>query len=64
MVQIYDGSSVPQRMVDGWNAFFFEDLDELVSDAFKNNSAHIPQSLSVHTTNYGVGNICVGVGAF
>ncbi|XP_017342735.1 terminal uridylyltransferase 4 isoform X4 [Ictalurus punctatus] len=27
--EIYDGSSVPQRMVDGWNAFFFEDLDEL-----------------------------------
>ncbi|XP_046725009.1 terminal uridylyltransferase 4 isoform X2 [Silurus meridionalis] len=27
--EIYDGSSVPQRMVDGWNAFFFDDLDEL-----------------------------------
>ncbi|KAM9444675.1 terminal uridylyltransferase 4 isoform 2-T2 [Clarias gariepinus] len=27
--EIYDGSAVPQRMVDGWNAFFFDDLDEL-----------------------------------
>ncbi|XP_060793766.1 terminal uridylyltransferase 4 isoform X2 [Neoarius graeffei] len=27
--EIYDGSSVPQRMVDGWNAFFFDNLDEL-----------------------------------
>ncbi|KAI4883886.1 hypothetical protein NFI96_025619 [Prochilodus magdalenae] len=27
--EIYDGSSMPQRMVDGWNAFFFDDLEEL-----------------------------------
>uniref|UniRef100_A0A671QWJ8 Terminal uridylyltransferase 4-like n=2 Tax=Sinocyclocheilus anshuiensis TaxID=1608454 RepID=A0A671QWJ8_9TELE len=27
--EIFDGSTVPQRMVDGWNAFFFDDLDEL-----------------------------------
>ncbi|XP_060749380.1 terminal uridylyltransferase 4 isoform X1 [Tachysurus vachellii] len=27
--EIYDGSSVPQRMVDGWNAYFFSSLDEL-----------------------------------
>uniref|UniRef100_A0A9J7ZJJ3 RNA uridylyltransferase n=1 Tax=Cyprinus carpio carpio TaxID=630221 RepID=A0A9J7ZJJ3_CYPCA len=27
--EIFDGCTVPQRMVDGWNAFFFDDLDEL-----------------------------------
>ncbi|XP_067086578.1 terminal uridylyltransferase 4 [Osmerus mordax] len=27
--EIFDGQSVPQRMVDGWNAFFFNDIDEL-----------------------------------
>ncbi|XP_076010555.1 terminal uridylyltransferase 4 [Genypterus blacodes] len=27
--EIFDGSSVPQRMVDGWNAFFCDDLEEL-----------------------------------
>lgn len=27
--EIFDGNTVPQRMVDGWNAFFFNDLDEL-----------------------------------
>ncbi|XP_052397285.1 terminal uridylyltransferase 4 isoform X1 [Carassius gibelio] len=27
--EIFDGNTVPQRMVDGWNAFFFDDLDEL-----------------------------------
>ncbi|TRY67979.1 hypothetical protein DNTS_035546 [Danionella cerebrum] len=27
--EIYDGTSAPQRMVDGWNAFFFDDLEEL-----------------------------------
>uniref|UniRef100_A0A673HV06 Terminal uridylyltransferase 4-like n=1 Tax=Sinocyclocheilus rhinocerous TaxID=307959 RepID=A0A673HV06_9TELE len=27
--EVFDGSTVPQRMVDGWNAFFFDDLDEL-----------------------------------
>ncbi|MCJ8742090.1 hypothetical protein PDJAM_G00077970 [Pangasius djambal] len=27
--EIYDGSAVPQRMVDGWNAFFFDNVDEL-----------------------------------
>lgn len=29
--QIFDGSTVPQRMVDGWNAFFCDNLDDLVS---------------------------------
>uniref|UniRef100_A0A7N6C617 RNA uridylyltransferase n=1 Tax=Anabas testudineus TaxID=64144 RepID=A0A7N6C617_ANATE len=27
--EIFDGTTVPQRMVDGWNAFFFDDLDDL-----------------------------------
>uniref|UniRef100_A0A4W4EFX3 RNA uridylyltransferase n=1 Tax=Electrophorus electricus TaxID=8005 RepID=A0A4W4EFX3_ELEEL len=27
--EVYDGTATPQRMVDGWNAFFFDDLDEL-----------------------------------
>ncbi|XP_066528899.1 terminal uridylyltransferase 4 isoform X3 [Hoplias malabaricus] len=27
--EIYDGTSVPQRMVDGWNAFFFDNMEEL-----------------------------------
>lgn len=27
--EIFDGNTTPQRMVDGWNAFFFDDLDEL-----------------------------------
>ncbi|XP_031430304.1 terminal uridylyltransferase 4 isoform X3 [Clupea harengus] len=27
--EIYDGSDVPERMVDGWNAFFFDDLDDM-----------------------------------
>uniref|UniRef100_A0A4W3I4E5 Terminal uridylyl transferase 4 n=1 Tax=Callorhinchus milii TaxID=7868 RepID=A0A4W3I4E5_CALMI len=27
--EIFDGKEMPQRMVDGWNAFFFEDVDEL-----------------------------------
>ncbi|XP_051518860.1 terminal uridylyltransferase 4-like [Myxocyprinus asiaticus] len=27
--EIFDGNTVPQRMVDGWNAFFFNDLDEM-----------------------------------
>lgn len=27
--EIFDGKTVPQRMVDGWNAFFFDDLDDL-----------------------------------
>ncbi|XP_066548158.1 terminal uridylyltransferase 4 isoform X3 [Amia ocellicauda] len=27
--EIFDGRSVPQRMVDGWNAFFFDDIEEL-----------------------------------
>ncbi|XP_068445814.1 terminal uridylyltransferase 4 [Clinocottus analis] len=27
--EIFDGSTVPQRMVDGWNAFFCDDLDDL-----------------------------------
>uniref|UniRef100_A0A667YV52 RNA uridylyltransferase n=1 Tax=Myripristis murdjan TaxID=586833 RepID=A0A667YV52_9TELE len=27
--EIFDGKNVPQRMVDGWNAFFFDDLEEL-----------------------------------
>ncbi|XP_067846302.1 terminal uridylyltransferase 4 isoform X2 [Heptranchias perlo] len=27
--EIFDGKEVPQRMVDGWNAFFFGDVEEL-----------------------------------
>ncbi|KAM4548007.1 terminal uridylyltransferase 4 isoform 2-T2 [Odontesthes bonariensis] len=27
--EIFDGKTVPQRMVDGWNAFFFGDLEDL-----------------------------------
>ncbi|XP_051868544.1 terminal uridylyltransferase 4-like isoform X4 [Pristis pectinata] len=27
--EIFDGKEVPQRMVDGWNAFFFDDIEEL-----------------------------------
>ncbi|XP_062870941.1 terminal uridylyltransferase 4 isoform X2 [Trichomycterus rosablanca] len=27
--EIYDGNSMPQKMVDGWNAYFFDDLDKL-----------------------------------
>uniref|UniRef100_A0A3Q3X2J6 CCHC-type domain-containing protein n=1 Tax=Mola mola TaxID=94237 RepID=A0A3Q3X2J6_MOLML len=27
--EIFDGSAVPQRMVDGWNAFFCDDLEDL-----------------------------------
>ncbi|XP_067369100.1 terminal uridylyltransferase 4 isoform X2 [Channa argus] len=27
--EIFDGKTIPQRMVDGWNAFFFDDLDDL-----------------------------------
>uniref|UniRef100_A0A1A8DNP5 RNA uridylyltransferase n=1 Tax=Nothobranchius kadleci TaxID=1051664 RepID=A0A1A8DNP5_NOTKA len=27
--EIFEGKTVPQRMVDGWNAFFFDNLDEL-----------------------------------
>ncbi|KAG7487658.1 hypothetical protein MATL_G00025850 [Megalops atlanticus] len=26
---IFDGKNIPQRMVDGWNAFFFDDIDGL-----------------------------------
>uniref|UniRef100_A0A3B5KEM8 Terminal uridylyl transferase 4 n=1 Tax=Takifugu rubripes TaxID=31033 RepID=A0A3B5KEM8_TAKRU len=29
--EIFDGTTVPQRMVDGWNAFFCDDLSDLVS---------------------------------
>lgn len=29
--QIFDGPAVPQRMVDGWNAFFCDNPDNLVS---------------------------------
>ncbi|KAG7220021.1 hypothetical protein INR49_000670 [Caranx melampygus] len=27
--KIFDGKTVPQRMVDGWNAFFFDNLEDL-----------------------------------
>ncbi|XP_069794791.1 terminal uridylyltransferase 4-like isoform X3 [Narcine bancroftii] len=27
--KIFDGQEVPQRIVDGWNAFFFDDIEEL-----------------------------------
>ncbi|KAM4721976.1 terminal uridylyltransferase 4 [Rhinophrynus dorsalis] len=29
--EIYDGQHTPQRMVDGWNAFFFDNTEELRS---------------------------------
>ncbi|XP_040264743.1 terminal uridylyltransferase 4 [Bufo bufo] len=29
--EIYDGHVIPQKMVDGWNAFFFENTEELRS---------------------------------
>lgn len=29
--EIYDGHVIPRRMVDGWNAFFFDNTDELRS---------------------------------
>ncbi|XP_069594002.1 terminal uridylyltransferase 4 isoform X1 [Ranitomeya imitator] len=29
--EIYDGHIIPQRMVDGWNAFFFDNTEELRS---------------------------------
>ncbi|CAJ0937815.1 unnamed protein product [Ranitomeya imitator] len=29
--EIYDGHIIPQRMVDGWNAFFFDNAEELRS---------------------------------
>ncbi|XP_076846196.1 terminal uridylyltransferase 4 isoform X2 [Brachyhypopomus gauderio] len=43
--EIYDGSTVPQRMVDGWNAFFFDDLDELRrrGQEFQRNSETVGQ---------------------
>uniref|UniRef100_A0A8D3CGG5 Terminal uridylyltransferase 4 n=1 Tax=Scophthalmus maximus TaxID=52904 RepID=A0A8D3CGG5_SCOMX len=27
--EIFDGKTVPERMVDGWNAFFFDNLEDL-----------------------------------
>ncbi|KAM4574604.1 terminal uridylyltransferase 4 [Fundulus diaphanus] len=27
--EIFDGKTAPERMVDGWNAFFFDDMDKL-----------------------------------
>ncbi|XP_055779188.1 terminal uridylyltransferase 4-like isoform X3 [Salvelinus fontinalis] len=27
--EVFDGDSVPQRIVDGWNAFFFDETEEL-----------------------------------
>uniref|UniRef100_A0A8D0H1K3 Terminal uridylyl transferase 4 n=1 Tax=Sphenodon punctatus TaxID=8508 RepID=A0A8D0H1K3_SPHPU len=27
--EIFEGKQIPQRMVDGWNAFFFDDTEEL-----------------------------------
>lgn len=38
--EMFDGPSAPQKMVDGWNAFFFDDLQELTS----------PSSVSVPNT--------------
>ena len=29
LMQIFDGKQIPQRMVDGWNAFFFDKTEEL-----------------------------------
>ncbi|XP_028259272.1 terminal uridylyltransferase 4 [Parambassis ranga] len=41
--EIFDGDTVPQRMVDGWNAFFFDDLDDLR----RRLSEHQPNTESV-----------------
>ncbi|XP_077450740.1 terminal uridylyltransferase 4 isoform X2 [Stigmatopora argus] len=27
--EIFDGTSIPQKIVDGWNAYFFDDLEDL-----------------------------------
>ncbi|XP_028666695.2 terminal uridylyltransferase 4 isoform X2 [Erpetoichthys calabaricus] len=39
--EIFDGKIVPQRMVDGWNAFFFDDINELqrLPDLGKNSES-------------------------
>ncbi|KAG7459159.1 terminal uridylyltransferase 4 isoform X1 [Solea senegalensis] len=37
--EIFDGNTVPQRMVDGWNAFFFDDLQDL-----RRRLAELPQN--------------------
>ncbi|XP_026562883.1 terminal uridylyltransferase 4 isoform X2 [Pseudonaja textilis] len=42
--EIFDGQQIPQRMVDGWNAFFFDDTDEL--------KKHLP-SLGKNTESLG-----------
>ncbi|XP_069009017.1 terminal uridylyltransferase 4 [Embiotoca jacksoni] len=41
--EIFDGRTVPQRMVDGWNAFFFDDLEDLR----RRLSEHPPNTESV-----------------
>ncbi|XP_028299664.1 terminal uridylyltransferase 4, partial [Gouania willdenowi] len=41
--EIFDGEAVPERMVDGWNAFFFNDLEDLR----RHLSEHQPNTESV-----------------
>uniref|UniRef100_A0A8C5BT46 CCHC-type domain-containing protein n=1 Tax=Gadus morhua TaxID=8049 RepID=A0A8C5BT46_GADMO len=41
--EIFDGSNVPECMVDGWNAFFFNDIEDLVrpSSTFLQNKESV-----------------------
>uniref|UniRef100_A0A3Q0STG0 Terminal uridylyl transferase 4 n=1 Tax=Amphilophus citrinellus TaxID=61819 RepID=A0A3Q0STG0_AMPCI len=48
--EIFDGNTVPQRMVDGWNAFFFDDLEDLR----RRHSAH-------HQNTESVGELWLGL---
>lgn len=46
MFQIFDGPTVPQRTVDGWNAFFCDDLSDLVSLATRaHRTRRVPERL-------------------
>uniref|UniRef100_A0A673N9Q0 CCHC-type domain-containing protein n=2 Tax=Sinocyclocheilus rhinocerous TaxID=307959 RepID=A0A673N9Q0_9TELE len=48
--EIFVGNTVPQRMVDGWNAFFFDDLNEL--------RRHLPE---LHQNKETVGELWLGL---
>lgn len=48
LFKIFDGATVPQRMVDGWNAFFFDNLEDLVSFA-SSEPELVSRSRSCHT---------------
>ncbi len=50
--QIFDGKTVPQRMVDGWNAFFYDDLEDLVSSM-------TPPWLTLLWVSFNVGQHCI-----